>query len=136
MLVALAGGPITISGHYFGIHFLALACALTLVGFNVIHYGILAKVVALRSFPEQNSRVARWVLSSFSLESALVTGGLLIVLGLVADGWLLVKWLSAQGGPMNSTVHAVFTATLAIVLGVNLSLGAFLLHMLVSEQRD
>jgi hypothetical protein len=33
-------------------------------------------------------------------------------------------------------VHAVFVATLAIVLGVNLSLGAFLLHMLVSEQRD
>ena len=61
---------------------------------------------------------------------------LVIVLGLLSDGWLLVKWLSPNSGPMDSTVHAVFAATLAIVLGVNLSLGAFLLHMLVSEQRD
>jgi hypothetical protein len=136
MVVALAAGPITIMGQYFGIHFLALACALTLVGFNVIHYGILAKVVARRSAPEHASRVAQWVLSSFSLETALITGALLIVGGVVSDGWLLVHWIAAHGGPMDSTVHAVFVATLAIVLGVNLSLGAFLLHMLVSEQRD
>jgi len=136
MVVALAAGPITLFGRYFGIHFLALACALTLVGFNVVHYGILAKVVARRTSPDQVSRVARWVLSSFSLESALITGALLIAGGVASDGWLLVHWIAAHGGPMDSTVHAVFVATLAIVLGVNLSLGAFLLHMLVSEQRD
>ena len=136
MVIALASGPRTIAGRYFGIHFLALACGLTLVGFNIIHYGILAKVIALRASPGQNSRLARWALSSFSLEGGLIAGALLIALGLVSDGWLLVKWLAPNGGPMDSTVHAVFAATLAIVLGVNLSLGAFLLHMLVSEQRN
>jgi hypothetical protein len=136
MIVALAAGPITVYGRYFGIHFLALACALTLVGFNVIHYGVLAKVVARRSSPDHASRVAGWILSSFSLEAALLTGALLIAGGIAADGWLLAHWIAAHRGPMESTVHAVFVATLAIVLGVNLSLGAFLLHMLVSEQRD
>jgi glycosyltransferase involved in cell wall biosynthesis len=136
MVIALAAGPITLFGRYFGIHFLALACALTLVGFNVIHYGILAKVVARRSSPEHVSRVAEWVLSSFSLEGTLLAGALLIAGGVAADGWQLVHWIAAHGGPMDSTVHAVFVATLAIVLGVNLSLGAFLLHMLVSEQRE
>jgi hypothetical protein len=33
-------------------------------------------------------------------------------------------------------VHAVFVATLAIVLGVNLSLGAFLLNMLLRDHED
>jgi glycosyltransferase involved in cell wall biosynthesis len=136
MVIALAGGPITVAGHYMGVHFLALACGLTLVGFNVIHYGILAKVVALRNSPNQNTRIGRWVLSSFSLEATLVVGAFLVISGVLLDGWLLVKWLAVHGGAMESTVHIVFVSTLAIVVGVNLSLGAFLLHMLVSEHRD
>jgi glycosyltransferase involved in cell wall biosynthesis len=135
MVIALMGGPITVSGHYFGIHFLALASALTLVGFNVINYGILAKVVGLRHMPVVKSRIARWAMSRFTLERALILGASLILLGVGCDGWLLLKWLGTHGAPMDSTVHAVFAATLAIVIGVNLSLGAFLLHMLVSEAR-
>ena len=135
MLGLLARGPIVIAGHYFGIHFLALASALTLVGFNLVHYGILAKVVGLRGASNVTSRVARWAISKFSLESTLVAAGLLILMGLGCDSWLLVKWLTAPGAPMDSTVHAVFIATLAIVIGVNLALGAFLLNMLVDEAR-
>jgi glycosyltransferase involved in cell wall biosynthesis len=136
MVAALIRGPITISGHYFGIHFLALACTLTLVGFNIINYGILAKVVALRRMPDAHSRIARWVMSKFSLEAALIGGGLLVALGLGGNAMLLFKWLNGGGAPMESTVHAVFAATLAIVIGVNLALGAFLLYMLVSETKD
>jgi glycosyltransferase involved in cell wall biosynthesis len=135
MVVALLRGPIIVSGHYFGIHFLALACALTLVGFNIINYGILAKVIVLRRSSVITSRVARWAMSHFSLEGALIVGASLVLLGVGCDGWLLFKWLYSGGAPMESTVHAVFAATLAIVIGVNLSLGAFLLHMLVSETK-
>jgi hypothetical protein len=136
IVILLAAGPVTIGGHYFGVHFLALACAMTLVGFNVIHYGILAKVVALRRMPAQSSRLGKWALSAFSLEATLLTGAALILAGLCADAWLLLQWIGANSSAMESTVHAVFVASLAIVLGVNLSLGGFLLHMLVSEQRD
>jgi glycosyltransferase involved in cell wall biosynthesis len=136
LVILLAAGPVTIAGHYIGVHFLALACAMTLVGFNVIHYGILAKVVALRRMPDQSSRLGKWVLSAFSLEATLLTGVALVLAGLCADGWLLLEWFGANSRAMESTVHAVFVASLAIVLGVNLSLGGFLLHMLVSEQRD
>jgi glycosyltransferase involved in cell wall biosynthesis len=136
MVAALVRGPIVVSGHYFGIHFLALACALTLVGFNIINYGILAKVVGLRRSSVITSRVARWAMSRFSLEVTLIVGASLALLGVGCDGWLLLKWLNSNGVPMESTVHAVFAATLAIVIGVNLSLGAFLLHMLVSESKS
>jgi glycosyltransferase involved in cell wall biosynthesis len=136
MVAALVRGPIIVSGHYFGIHFLALACALTLVGFNIINYGILAKVVGLRRSSVITSRIARWAVSRFSLEGALIAGASLVLLGVGCDGWLLFQWLNGGGVPMESTVHAVFAATLAIVIGVNLSLGAFLLHMLVGETRS
>jgi glycosyltransferase involved in cell wall biosynthesis len=135
MVAVLVRGPIVVSGHYFGIHFLALACALTLVGFNIVNYGILAKVVGLRHSSVIKSRVARWAMSSFSLEGTLMVGASLVLLGLGCDVWLLFKWLGATGAQMDSTVHAVFAASLAIVMGVNLSLGAFLLHMLVSEAK-
>jgi glycosyltransferase involved in cell wall biosynthesis len=135
MLGLLARGPITLSGHYFGIHFLALACALTLVGFNLVHYGIMAKVVGLRSVTHVNSRIARWAMSHYSLERTLLVATLLVLSGLGCDAWLLVKWLAAPGLPMDSTVHAVFIATLAIVIGVNLALGAFLLNMLIDEAK-
>jgi glycosyltransferase involved in cell wall biosynthesis len=136
MVAALIRGPITISGHYFGIHFLALACTLTLVGFNILNYGILAKVVALRRMPDAHSRVARWAMSKFSLETALIGGASLIALGVGCNAWLLFEWLNGGNAPMESTVHSVFAATLAIVIGVNLSLGAFLLYMLVSETKE
>jgi glycosyltransferase involved in cell wall biosynthesis len=135
MLGLLARGPIVIAGHYVGIHFLALACALTLVGFNLIHYGILAKVVGLRGASNVNSRIARWAMQRFSLEKALAVAGLVVLVGVGSDVWLLVKWLASPGIPMDSTVHSVFVATLAIVIGVNLALGAFLLNMLIDEAR-
>jgi glycosyltransferase involved in cell wall biosynthesis len=135
MVASLIRGPIIVSGHYFGIHFLALACALTLVGFNIVNYGILAKVVVLRRSSVTTSRVAQWAMSRFSLEGALIVGASLVLLGVGCDGWMLSQWLNSGGAPMESTVHAVFAATLAIVIGVNLSLGAFLLHMLVSETK-
>ncbi len=59
-----------------------------------------------------------------------------MLLGVGCDGWLLFNWLNGSGAAMESTVHAVFAASLAIVIGVNLSLGAFLLHMLVSETKS
>lgn len=135
LVMLLAAGPVTIMGQYFGIHFLALACALTLVGFNIIHYGVLAKVVALRRMPLQRSRLGRWALTQFSLEHSLVLGGCLILGGVVVDAVLLFKWLGL-GGSMESTVHTVFAATLALVLGVNICLGGFLLHLLVSENGE
>jgi glycosyltransferase involved in cell wall biosynthesis len=136
MVGALVRGPIIVSGHYFGIHFLALACALTLVGFNIINYGILAKVIILRRSSVTTSRIARWAMSRFSLEGALIAGAALVLLGVCCDGWLLFNWLKTSGAAMESTAHAVFAATLMIVIGVNLSLGAFLLHMLISETRS
>jgi glycosyltransferase involved in cell wall biosynthesis len=135
LVVALAGGPLTLYGHYIGIHFLALGCTLTLLGFNIVHYGILAKMIARRSASGQ-SRIAHWLVSRFSLERTLLGGGLLVACGVAVDGWLLIKWVAVHGGSMESTVHVVFVATLAIVLGFNFSIGGFLLHMLVSEQRD
>jgi len=96
---------------------------------------VLAKVIALRRMPLQRDRLGRWALTGFSLERALIVGSFLVCCGVAIDTGLLFKWL-AHGGSMESTVHVAFVSTLAIVLGVNLCLGGFLLHLLVSEHGD
>lgn len=136
LVAMLAGGPVTVAGRYIGIHFLALGSLLTLVGFNVMNLGVLAKVIALQQVAGRESRVTRWALGDFTLEAGLVLGASLALTGLGIDGILLYRWLAMPGLPMDESVHIGFVATLAIVLGINLMFSSFLLSMLVTEERE
>jgi len=133
LVALLASGPVQFAGHYIGIHYLALGCLLALVGFNIMNFGVLAKVIGRRFAPARRSRVARWATGRFSLEGGLIGGVLLTLLGLGVDVHLLYTWLRSSGEPMESTVHLGFVATLVTVLGINLICGSFLLAVLVSE---
>jgi len=95
LVSVLARGPITVMGHYVGIHFLALGCLLTLTGFNVVHLGVLAKVIASSQLPHLSSRIQRWALKEFTLEGGLIVGLVLIAGGTVVDSYILWKWLSS-----------------------------------------
>jgi glycosyltransferase involved in cell wall biosynthesis len=127
---ALAAGPVTIHGHYLGIHFLALGCLLTLLGFNVINLGLLAKVIVMRG----QSRLSAWARSGFTLERGLLTGLGIAAVGLAVDLRLLLRWLSPATGAMTDSIHPAFAATLAIVIGVTVMFNSFLLSLLLSEQ--
>jgi glycosyltransferase involved in cell wall biosynthesis len=127
---ALAAGPITLGGHYFGIHFLALGCLLTLLGYNVINLGLFAKVIVMRG----QSRLSAWARSGFTLERGLLTGLAIAAIGVTVDVRLLLRWLAPGAGDMTDSVHPVFVATLAIVVGVNVIFNSFLLSLLLSEQ--
>jgi len=135
MVAALARGPITIGGQYFGIHFLALGSGLVLTGFNVIHLGIIAKLIASSQIAQPQSRVIRFVLNVFTLEGGLIVGGLMFIAGMGIDTAILWKWLAQNRGPLDDTVHIVFVATLLIVLGLNIVFSSFLLSMIAADQR-
>jgi glycosyltransferase involved in cell wall biosynthesis len=136
LVAALAQGPITVGGRYLGIHFLALGSMLTLTGFNVINLGIIAKVIAVSQLPSADSRIRRWALRKFTLESGLVVGAVLALAGIVIDGVILARWLDSVGAPLDETVHMAFAATLMVVLGLNIVFSSFLLNMFMSDQRD
>jgi len=127
---ALATGPITVAGHYLGIHFLALGCGLTLLGWNVMNLGVFAKVIVRRGA----SRVSDWIRSGFSLEGGLIAGLVLALVGIGIDVDLTMQWLATPARDMTDSVHEAFAATLAIVLGVNLMFSSFLMYLLLSEQ--
>jgi hypothetical protein len=136
IIAMLSAGPITLSGHFIGIHFLALGSLLTLTGFNVINLGILAKAIAVSQLPEADSRIRRWALNQFTLESGLVAGLVLLLTGLGIDFYVLAKWLKNAGGAQEETVHVAFAASTMIVLGLNIMFSSFLLNMFMSDQRE
>jgi len=131
----LVAGPTTVFGFPMGIHFLALGCLSTLLGFNLLNLGVLGKVIVGRKHAGLTSRIVSWCMKSFSLEVFLIAGGVLCLIGLAADLWILQRWLTNIGYSLEDTVHPAFVASSAILLGLNMMFSAFLLNMLLAEER-
>lgn len=135
-LITLARGPIVLGGFPMGIHFLALASLLSILGINVIGFGIFAKVInEPRCQIPPKSAIGR-LLRIFTLERGLITGLSLFCGGLAVVVAILSTWLAKGRGDMAETVHLAFFGTTVILLGVNLMFGAFLLYLLQENAQE
>ncbi len=133
--LALITGPVHPFGFYMGIHFLALGSLLSLVGFNVVNLGVLAKVIVAHQHKNFKDGLLKWILNYFTLEVGLVAGAVLVLAGGAVDAGLLWRWLTV-GGAMVDTVHLAFVATSAIALGGNIIFSSFLLNMFIVEEKE
>ncbi|WP_246750030.1 glycosyltransferase family 2 protein [Mesorhizobium caraganae] len=134
-LALLSAGPIQFNGHYFGIHFVALASMSTLIGLSATLLGMLAKVAIAIYHPVQKGRVVPWLKRGRPLEW-LVGGGVLIFAGGFAVNLLLaLQWLLVDE-PMQQSVHLIFTSSTACVAGVLMTLSGFVLKLLLDSLGD
>jgi glycosyltransferase involved in cell wall biosynthesis len=131
----LVAGPVEVAGHNLGIHYLALGSMLSLVGFNIINLGVLAKAFMRQRYASLQSRMIAALSRHFSLEGGLVSGALLMLAGLATDAVILGIRLAHPGGAMEGTVHLAFVATTMVVLGLNLVFTSFLLSMVLFSRR-
>jgi glycosyltransferase involved in cell wall biosynthesis len=132
----LVRGPVEFGGFHFGIHYLALGAMLSLVGFNVINLGVLAKAVMARRYPALRSRMLELLTGRYTLEFGLIAGAALMLAGLAVDGAILAGRLANPGAAMESTVHLAFVAATVLVLGLNLLFSSFLLAMMVPSRTE
>jgi glycosyltransferase involved in cell wall biosynthesis len=126
---ALLKGPIVVSGFYFGVHWLALGCLNSLVGFQIISMGAFCKAFAINEGYETRGRLFQGLINWFTLEAGIILGIVMIWLGLMADAAILTTWLARNMGRLGSS-HAVFVATTVIALGVQVVFSSFFLGML------
>ena len=134
-MALLAAGPIHVGGWSFGIHFLALASLLALLGANVTGFGLLARLLNARRNPIWGGSLFGRVLAHFNLERGVLAGVALAAIGLGVDAWILSRWIARGCGDMSETVHVAFVGSTTFVLGVNLVFGAFLFNMLHEERK-
>lgn len=128
LLVLLLLGPVTVFGFYVGIHWLALGCLLTLLGFQILTLGAFAKTFAMNESFGMSGPFFGKLLNWFTLEAGVVVGTTLVLLGLFADLAILVTWLARDMGQMGST-HTVIVASTVIALGFQVVFSSFFLAM-------
>ena len=133
LLCALAGGPLQVAGFYFGAHFLALGSLLSLVGINVLVFGILAKLVAVKKITSISTGMTNYFFNHFKLEHGLMLGGGLFGVGCSINGVLLYRWIAYSGQAMDDTIHTAFFAGTLIAIGFCIALASFLVALLVDK---
>lgn len=131
-LGVLAGGPVTVAGQYFGIHFVALSAMATLIGLSAILLGMLAKVAIAIYQPVQVGRVVLWLKRGRPLEWLVGTGAVLGTMGFAGNVLLGLQWLLV-GGSMERSVHLIFAITTACIAGVFMVLTGFVLKLLLDN---
>jgi len=124
----LLRGPVTLGHFYMGVHWLALGCLFSLLGFQVLSLGAFAKAFAMNESFEMSGPIFSRLMNWFTLEAGIIVGTFLIWLGLLADTAIFATWMVRNQGFLGST-HAVFVATTVMALGCQVVFSSFLLGM-------
>lgn len=134
-MMLLATGPVTlgVGGFRLGIHFLALASLLALLGANVTAFGLVARLVNAGRNSIRPESLFGSLLKHFTLERGILVGGIIFACGLIVNAWIFSEWVSRRYGDMADTVHPAFVASTFMVLGVNVVFAAFLFNMIRDE---
>jgi hypothetical protein len=133
----LLGGPVTISGTTFDIHTLLYAAMSIVIGFQLILFALFTKVFAISEglLPE-DPRVNR-IFSFIKLETGLIVGFLLIVLGGILSISAYLNWSQMSFGDLDPvrTFRIAIPAVLALILGFQTIFSSFFLSVLGLKRR-
>jgi glycosyltransferase involved in cell wall biosynthesis len=130
-LVAPVEEPLQWFGFRMDFHWAILGSLLAIVGYQIVLVDMFAKLYAMaRGLREQDrffERAFRW----FTLERVLAIGALVVLIGLAMDGYVAVRWLRSDLGPLMSGATRLFIlGSTLIALGVQTIFSAFFLSIL------
>jgi hypothetical protein len=131
LTLALVRGPIYIGELYVGIHFMVLGSLLSVLGMQMLSFGISARAYAFNERFIQTDRLVQRFLSRYSLERGITLGVLMSGLGLVLLVNILVRWLAgdANFGALLHLHEALAASTLTI-LGAQIIISSFFISLL------
>lgn len=120
-----------------GVDTLAYAVAAVLLGFQLVFFGIAAKVFAITEglLPEDES-FQRWF-RFVTLETGLIAGVLLVLVGLGIAVFSVNAWAHAGYGPLAPVqmMRRTLPAMMCLMLGTEVCFGSFFLSLLGLKRR-
>ncbi len=128
----LLPGPRRVGNIVFDVHTLAYAFGSMLVGFQLLAFAVFTKVFAITEglLPEDPrlNRMFRYI----TLETGLIAGAFLILLGIAGTVLALSAWAQSSFGPLNSesTLRIVMPSVFALTLGAQVIFSSFFLSIL------
>ena len=127
--VALLPGPLPLGFHALDMHFSALFALLSIVGYQVVLFGVFANTYARTHRLDRPNRLLDWIERDLTLEYGLVLGLGLFLVGLTIDSVILARWLASDLGPLNEMRPALLAMTF-IVIGLQTAFASFFLGVL------
>ena len=117
---------------------LLYAAITVLIGYQAVLFALLTKIYGINQhlLPEDNRLSS--LFKYFTLETGLLSGAVLLILGLAGSLRAFLEWQTLSFGQLNEslTLRIVIPAVLALVLGSQTILFSFFLSILGLEKRD
>src|SRR6185312_6870823 len=135
--LSLLPSPRVIGGLVFDIHTLLYAALAIIIGFQAIVFATFTKVFAIsEGLLPADPRLDK-VMGFVTLEVGLITGFVLIVLGLAGSIYAVVFWDKHSFGPLDParTLRFVIPAVTSLMLGCQIVLSSFFLSILGLRRR-
>lgn len=133
----LLPGPRTIGRVTFDVHTLLYSAMATLIGFQAVLFAVCTKVFGMTEglLPE-DPQLMRW-LRKIHLETGLVVGGMLMVVGLAVSLGAVGYWGARHFGPLDpfKTLRLVIPGVVCLTLGFQIVLSSFFLSVLGMARR-
>ena len=135
-VLAIMMAPVHIGSVAFSINTQMIGSALTLLGFQLIGFGVFTKAFAeIEGLMPKRSRTVAFVYS-FSLEFGILLGLVGIMTGFGIIAWAIIIWQEANFGELSmNVIRAMIPATLIIMLSVQLIFSRFVLDVLRLRRR-
>ena len=133
----LLPGPRVFHSIGFDVHTLLYAFVSVLLGFQLISFAIFTKVFAITEglLPEDPrlNRVFRWI----TLETGLLLGGLLMVIGIGGSIWAVSHWARGSFGALQpeQMLRIVMPSVFSLTLGAEITFSSFFLSILGLRRR-
>lgn len=127
------GGRVTL-----GVHSLAAAGFMVIVGYTAVTIGIGARIYALQGqLGPPSSKALQKAFDSVSLEKGLLAGGVVLLAGMAIAAWVLRQWWIADWGPLpeTSTIKAMLVGGFLIAIGAQTILMSLFYSMLGINMR-
>ncbi len=117
LLLTPAFGAVVWHSYGMGVHWMAPGALLTLLGLQVMGFGVLAKLYAIKHRFFERDRMLEWFRRSFRLGRSLLVACGICVVGFAVDCWILVEQPSPSPLPK---VQAAIVATVLMAIGAQL----------------
>ena len=128
LLIRLLFGPIWLFGRFWDIHVMVLSSIITILGWQVLNLGLCAKMYAHHMGIELTSFTQK-IVKMFSLERALLLGGIISLIGLGFSLYVFIVWGKAGFGKLAQVKTGIVSLTL-IAMGIGTIFSSFLVSML------
>jgi len=128
LLIRLLFGPIWFFGRFWDIHVMVFSSITTILGWQVLNLGLCAKMYAHHIGMELTGFTQK-IIKMFSLERALLLGGIISLIGLGFSLYVFIVWGKAGFGELAQVKTAIVSLTL-IAMGVGTIFSSFLVSML------